>query len=106
MIRTELEHYLSHELKTLLGMDADFAVDPNEDFAQYGMNSIVSARYTHLLSEAFNVELSPKQIVDYSSIGKLAAHLVETYPETLNDFGSDFSRDSGVTADAPEVRWH
>jgi len=103
MIRTELEHYLSNELKTLLGMDADFAVDPNEDFAQYGMNSIVSARYTHLLSEAFNVELSPKQIVDYSSIGKLAAHLVETYPETLSDFGSDSSRDSSVAADAPEA---
>ncbi|WP_268410861.1 MupA/Atu3671 family FMN-dependent luciferase-like monooxygenase [Alteromonas sp. a30] len=84
MIRTDLEVFLSKELKNLLGLEADFSLDPNVDFSQYGMNSIVSARYTHLLSEAFNVDLSPKQIVDYSTIGKLAEHLTENYADKLS----------------------
>ena len=77
MAQTDLITLLADELKKVLGLESSFELDMDEEFAQYGMNSIVSARYSHVLSESLGQEISPKVLVEYSTMARLSSYLEE-----------------------------
>ena len=80
MAQTDLTTLLADELKKVLGLESSFELDMDEEFAHYGMNSIVSARYSHVLTEKLGQEIAPKLLVEHCSIARLAAHLDELLP--------------------------
>ncbi len=72
MTRRGITDYIELQLRAVLGVRDGFALEPDRDFGQYGMNSIAGARFCYLLSNDLGREISARVLLENYSIEKLA----------------------------------
>ncbi|MEX3556757.1 MAG: beta-ketoacyl synthase N-terminal-like domain-containing protein, partial [Burkholderia gladioli] len=58
-------------------------LDPRDELSDYGFDSITFTELTHRLNRQFELELVPTVLFEHPTIAKLAAHLLESFPEAL-----------------------
>ncbi len=93
-----LEQCVAWELKEaasqLLKMERA-QLDPEENLASFGFDSISLAAFARTLSAQFGLELAPSVFFSHPSLAQLAAHLLEVYRPRLEALYRD---DEGLTA--------
>jgi acyl transferase domain-containing protein/acyl carrier protein len=77
-IKQTLIEKLSGSLKINTGM-----IDNNEPFADYGLDSIIGIQLVKDINRALAIELETIVLFDYSSVNKLAAHILSQYGEKI-----------------------
>jgi hypothetical protein len=69
--------YIELQLKAVLGIEQRFLLDADKEFSHYGMNSIVSARFCHALSQELQQEITPKTLLDHYTLNKLTRYFID-----------------------------
>ncbi|MCQ4167702.1 SDR family NAD(P)-dependent oxidoreductase, partial [Tahibacter sp. P2K] len=59
------------------------AIDPDESFADYGLDSILGVRTAGEINQALGIELTTTSLFDYPSVSRLSAHIAETYGNAI-----------------------
>ncbi|KKY07419.1 beta-ketoacyl synthase N-terminal-like domain-containing protein, partial [Xanthomonas phaseoli] len=65
-------------------------VDPDEPFADYGLDSILGVHAVHVLSDTLGIALNTTSLIDFSTVNRLtgfilAEHEVRWQPDATND---------------------
>jgi acyl transferase domain-containing protein/NAD(P)-dependent dehydrogenase (short-subunit alcohol dehydrogenase family) len=77
---------IREELSLLLAQVLDVKledVDQDTDLRDYGLESVSITEFAEDLAERFGIDVNPPLIYEYPTIGGLAEHLAETYPQQL-----------------------
>jgi natural product biosynthesis luciferase-like monooxygenase protein len=77
MKRSDVIELLCVTLKESLGLGGKTVVEHEKEFSHYGMNSINAAKFSYTLSQALDLELTPKVIIENFSVAELARYLME-----------------------------
>ncbi|MEU5417941.1 SDR family NAD(P)-dependent oxidoreductase [Streptomyces sp. NPDC020667] len=70
------------ELASALRLSTE-RIDADQAFADYGLDSIVGAKFVQRLNEELGTDLLTTVIFDYRSVGQLAAHIAESHRPKL-----------------------
>ncbi|MCP4137976.1 MAG: SDR family NAD(P)-dependent oxidoreductase, partial [bacterium] len=71
---------------TLLKVDFHSMNDINENLGNFGFDSISLKGFANMLSETYNVEVSPTVFFSHLSIKSLSSYLLDEFEEIMNDF--------------------
>nr|ADN68482.1 SorG [Sorangium cellulosum] len=96
-----LEHIhrtILDQLSSTLRMDRH-AIDPDESFADYGLDSIMGVRATEAINKALSIKLTTTSVFDYPSTNKLAAHVLAEYRDVVQRHLASAGRAGG----APDI---
>nr|WP_052410168.1 SDR family NAD(P)-dependent oxidoreductase [Paenibacillus durus] len=77
------------ELKELAGRTLKLKkdlIDPEENLAEFGFDSISLTEFALVLSRHYGIELTPAVFFGHSTLNKLTLYLVQTYPNDLTAF--------------------
>ena len=69
---------LSHTLKI-----ARTAIDRDEPFSDYGVDSILGTSFVKKVNEALGITLNPAILYDYSTVERLASHVMATHRDQM-----------------------
>ena len=69
---------LSHTLKI-----ARSAIDRDEPFSDYGVDSILGTSFVKKVNEALGITLNPAILYDYSTVERLVSHVMATYSDQM-----------------------
>ncbi|STX29324.1 polyketide synthase [Legionella beliardensis] len=58
-------------------------IDPNKNFAYYGLNSVIAMEFCTALQTSLNYELSPALLWQYSTVNLLANYLIDSQKKSL-----------------------
>ncbi|WP_437836523.1 SDR family NAD(P)-dependent oxidoreductase [Sorangium sp. So ce1153] len=104
-VREHIHRTILDQLSSTLRMDRD-AIDPDESFADYGLDSIMGVRATEAINKALSIKLTTTSVFDYPSTNKLAAHVFAEYRDVVHkqlaDAESDGRQRRSVDAVTPE----
>ncbi|XXY19533.1 SDR family NAD(P)-dependent oxidoreductase [Sorangium sp. So ce216] len=107
-VREHIHRTILDQLSSTLRMDRD-AIDPDESFADYGLDSIMGVRATEAINKALSVKLTTTSVFDYPSTSKLAAHVFAEYRDVVHRQLADVARvdrargAAGDAGGAPDV---
>ncbi|WP_440119141.1 SDR family NAD(P)-dependent oxidoreductase [Paenibacillus sp. QZ-Y1] len=81
-----LQEYVGQELRgwaaQLLKME-EIKLDPDRNLADYGFDSISLAEFAELMSQQFQLELSPTVFFAHSTLNKLSQHLITSFSKEM-----------------------
>ncbi|QGZ37638.1 polyketide synthase PksN [Pseudoduganella flava] len=80
-LQAQAERFLADEFCALLGVPVH-EVDAKAPLERYGMDSVLAMKLTNRLEQSFG-SLSKTLFFEYQTIAKLAAHLVQAYPDVV-----------------------
>ncbi|WP_160717044.1 SDR family NAD(P)-dependent oxidoreductase [Chitinophaga solisilvae] len=79
---TTVRDLIVEKLGLALKISAD-KIDPDEPFADYGLDSITGVKLVQLINEGLQLQLSTTTLFDYSTVSRLAAHISAAYPAVV-----------------------
>ncbi len=84
---TLLATYLQSQLAKVMGFSAPEAIDPNEQFGDLGMDSLMAVEFSNRLQTNLNHPIAQTLAFDYPTINALANHLVKelVLPEATDE---------------------
>ncbi|MGH8258916.1 MAG: beta-ketoacyl synthase N-terminal-like domain-containing protein, partial [Steroidobacteraceae bacterium] len=81
-VREQVERIILDELSASLRLTRE-QIDPQQSFADYGLDSIMGVRVAEALNRALSIKLTTTSLFDYPSVERLAAHIACEYGEVL-----------------------
>lgn len=85
----ELNHRVLQDLTYLTSQHIRLSeehLDPSQNFADFGFDSISLAEFAAVLAKHFQLDMTPSIFFAYSTLQKLASFLVDDYREVLENF--------------------
>ncbi|UTH76435.1 SDR family NAD(P)-dependent oxidoreductase [Chromobacterium sp. IIBBL 290-4] len=67
------------------------AIDPDEAFADYGLDSITGVNLVRVLNEVLGIDLSTTALFDYGTVNKLAAHIAKEHAPQVDAHSSSLA---------------
>jgi polyketide synthase PksN len=82
------------------------AVDADESFADYGLDSIVGVSVAQAVNEALGITLDTTSLFDYNTVNLLTEHILEQFGDALNaSYASDIvAAPASRTVEAAQAR--
>ncbi|MFF2651021.1 SDR family NAD(P)-dependent oxidoreductase [Streptomyces sp. NPDC058045] len=74
---------LADTASQVLGIPAD-QLDPEENLANYGLDSLNIAKFTGQLSNRLSLVFTPDRFFSHPTLGRLQTHLLSAQPEQMN----------------------
>lgn len=78
----QLKDLVRERLATALRMRPE-AIDADEAFSHYGLDSILGVNVVKTINQALGIDLDTTSLFDYSSVNRLGAHILSTYGDRL-----------------------
>ena len=83
VLSAKVEKVLLEMVSSVLKLEMS-ALDPEKDFGDYGLDSILLTRLANVLNEYYNIDLLPTSFFNYPTIAELTLFLSETYVDELS----------------------
>jgi len=105
MKREEIAATVAANLREVLGLSDAVALDWETELSRYGMDSIASAKFSYAISRAFNIDITPKAIIDNFSVAALTRYLLEeARVESASENMTAIVRDERAASAASEIQ--
>ncbi|WP_438018420.1 SDR family NAD(P)-dependent oxidoreductase [Sorangium sp. So ce315] len=102
-VREHILRTILDQLSSTLRMDRD-TIDPDESFADYGLDSIMGVRATEAINKALSIKLTTTSVFDYPSTNKLATHVFAEYRDVVHQQLADVARVDAVAPEEPVAK--
>jgi 8-amino-7-oxononanoate synthase len=106
-----LQDHLQLQLAKVLGFSSPDLIDPQENFADLGMDSLMAVEFNNRLQKSLDCTIPQTLTFDYPTVAALANHLLQSVltiptelPEVLKDVESDRSETSEARSEAKDDR--
>ena len=101
VLSAKVEKVLLEMVSSVLKLEMS-ALDPEKDFGDYGLDSILLTRLANVLNEYYNIDLLPTSFFNYPTIAELTLFLSETYVDELSQVHKPETASSVHTETRPE----